>query len=223
MADGILVQGEGEATGKPDIARANLGVTVRAPTAGEATQQVNQRMNAVLAALKAAGLADNDLQTRSLSIHEERSEGEPVPPPRPSDGKAAPRPSVPVTHFVAQNMVEITVRDLDKLGTILNAATNAGVNQMYGIEFDIDDRTAVRESARELAMADARRQAEQLARLAQVELGAVTLVSTAASGMPRPFPMQMSARADFATAEMAVERGELTIREHVQVRFEIGD
>src|SRR5262245_61289308 len=78
MATGLSVSGQGEAKGAPDIAKANLGVEVRAQTAEQATADINARMSAVIAALKQAGIADKDLRTNNLSIGFEQEQPPPV-------------------------------------------------------------------------------------------------------------------------------------------------
>lgn len=222
LAQGLIVVGTGEARGEPDVARVDLGVMVRAPTVEAATEQVNRRMRSVLDALEDLGVPRKDIRTRSLSVHEERTH---EPPPRPLPGTAEPEPgpaTVPVTHYVARNTVEVTARDLDRLGELLGAVTDAGANQVHGIRFELDDPTALRNQAREKAVADAKSQARQLAELSGVRLGRVLSVHAGEVAGPRPVHMPMAGRMQMeaATAEaMPVERGELTVRQQVSIRY----
>lgn len=239
MQTGISVSGSGEAKAKPDVARANLGVEVRAATVEEATNEANTRMAAVMNALKQAGIADKDLRTHNYSINFEQ---EPVPPqplpapvPAPARTKdkaaaesapvAAPQ-AAPVARgwYRISNMVEVTIRDLTKVGAILSRATEAGANNVWGISFEIDDPYALRAQARAQAMERAKQSASDLARLAGVKLGKVVALSESEGGGYAPMMKSMRAGNEMAMAQdVPVEQGEITISHQVQVTYELGD
>jgi uncharacterized protein YggE len=235
---GVTVTGFGKASGQPNIARATVGVEVRAGTAEQAIGDVNTRMAQVIAALKQQGIADKDLRTSSLSLNFEQSheypprpfEEGPVSPeaPKPArppagsnpapGGAAEPPPKLPRGFYRAANMLEITVRNLAKAGQVLSAATSAGADQMFGIHFELEDPSALQAEARQKAVADARVRAERLAQLAGVRLGQPVSITEMDGGqMPPPMPMMM--RADAAQAQVPVERGELTITTTVQIVY----
>jgi uncharacterized protein YggE len=226
-AHGISVSGQGEAKAAPDIARANLGVEVRAETAEQATADVNQRMGAVIAALKQAGIADKDLRTNSLSIGFEQ---EPQPPviiqaPSPTRGKvapeAAPQPAPESTmrgHYRATNMVEATIRDMNGIGKVLKAAMDAGANNVWGISFEIEDPLALRVQARTQAIQRAQQSAQELARLSNVKLGKVLAISENDGGGYAPMMKSMAAQA--RDADVPVEKGEITITHQVQLLYD---
>jgi len=164
----ITVVGEGKVSAKPDIAQAQIGVEVFAPTVQEATRENNERMGAVMAKLKELGIAEKDIQTSNYSIYSERRYPE-VPL---SEGE----PGEEITYRVS-NMVQVTIRQLDQVGEIIDEAVAAGANSVYGISFAIDDPSELQGEARTLAIADAQAKAEELARLAGVKLGPVMVVS----------------------------------------------
>ena len=201
----ITVLGEGEARGKPDVARASLGVEASAEKVGPALADANARMRALLAAVRRAGVADKDIRTTDFSVYFEQD-------PAPRAGSAS-RAGL----YHVRNAVEVTIRDLSRASDVLDAALAAGGNTASGISFAIDDPAPLRASARRTAVADARSRAEALARAAGVAVGAVLSISEAGSPGPRP----MLARAMAASAGPPVEAGELSETAQVQVVYEI--
>jgi uncharacterized protein YggE len=229
--EGISVTGTGKAFGQPNLARATVGVEVRAATADAAMRDVNAGVARVLAALKAIGVADNDLTTQNVSLQFERDEPQPPRPvaepqsAAPSKGRTAPAPSSdspdpkksPPGNYRAQNTVAIKIRNLDKIGAVLGAATTAGANVMFGLAFEIEDPRQLEEQAREKAMADARARAEGLARLAGVRLGSIVSIQESGGGFPGSGPVMYKALA----ADVPVERGELQITTTVNALYSI--
>jgi len=230
LPEGISVTGVGEANGPPTIAKVTIGVETRAVGASEAIGNANQRMQAVLAALTQAGVASADVQTNNLSLSYERtSYAPPEPPPPvpattpgkpggPSKTEAAPA-SLPEGFYRASNTVSVTIRDLPKIGQILGAATTAGADEMLGIEFRIEDTSALETKARELAVADAKLRAERLAQLSGVKLGRpVSIIESNAGHSPPSYGYEMRAA---AMNKVPVEGGSLTVQTQVQVVYEL--
>jgi uncharacterized protein YggE len=160
----ITVVGEGKVSLEPDIARVTIGVETMRNTVEEASAENKATLEAVLEALRAQGVEDKDIQTSGFSVFAERY------------GPEGPLPEGEVRYRVSNN-VSVVVRELDNLGTILDATMEAGANNIYGIEFDLEDRGAVESDAREKAIEDARTKAEELATLSGVTLGDVISVS----------------------------------------------
>lgn len=203
----ITVLGEGEARGKPDIARASVGVEAAAGKVGPALQDANARMSALLAAIRRAGVADKDIRTTDFSVFFEQ---DPAPP---RAGDASPVPG----RYHVRNSVEVTIRDLARASDVLDAALAAGGNSASGISFAIGDPAPLRARAREAAVTDARGRAEALARAAGVALGPVLSISEAGNAGPRP----MAARAMAMSAGPPIEAGELGESAQVEVVYEI--
>jgi uncharacterized protein len=225
---GISVTGIGKASAPPDIARTNIGVEVRAADVQQATNEATARMNAVTQAIKQLGIADKDLRTHSFSIGFEQ---EPTPPPAPvptavpargaAPATTAPTAEVPATprgYYRVSNMLEVTIHDLNSVGRVLQAATSAGANNVWGINFEIENNDALKVQARAQAVQRAQQAAAQLAQLAGVKLGKLLSVSEGESGGGGG-PVAMYARA--ANDEMPVERGEISISYGVRMLFDV--
>jgi uncharacterized protein YggE len=227
LPQGISVSGHGEVLGQPDVARVTLGVETRSKVASEATEQANQQMSAVIAAIKQQGVADKDIRTQSFSVNFEQ-QPEPYPPapidaPREDVRSSKAAPSAPASEgprgfYRVSNTVQVTIRELPKLGTILGATTGAGANSVWGIQFDIDDPTMLEAEARQKAMTQARTRAEQLAQLAGVKLGRVVSVGESGGGvMQSDTGYRYSMKA--ANTSVPVQSGELTVTQDVQVVY----
>jgi uncharacterized protein len=228
LPQGISVNGHGEAQGQPDIARVTLGVETRSKVATEATDLANQQMAAVIAVIKQQGVADKDIRTQNFSVNFEQ-QPEPYPPqpieapPSKERGAtaqaapAAPASDLPRGFYRVSNTVQVSIRELGKLGTILGAATASGANSVWGIQFDIEDPSKLEADARQKAMAQARARAEQLAQLAGVKLGKVISVGESGGGV-----MQRDAGFGYAMKSanaVPVQSGELTVSQDVQLVF----
>ncbi len=205
-AHGVMVSGSGEGKAAPDIARTTLGVEARADTAEQASAQATTIMNAVIHAVQAAGIAQTDLRTQNFSVGFEQ---DPVPP-------NAPQPSPLRGHYRVSNMVEVTVHDLSKVGAVLKAALDAGANNVWGVAFDLEHPEAIVAQARAQAIARAKQNAADLARLTGVTLGPI--VSVSESGGGRPMPMMKAMSAD-AGGGVPIENGQITANLEVQLVY----
>ncbi len=208
-ARSITVIGQGEAAGPPDRATVNAGVQTLAPTVTESTQENQAIVERIMQALRKEGIEARDIQTADYSVwpeqhHDVRGTGE-----------------ITITGYRVNNTVRITVRDIDRLGQVLAAVTDAGANAIHGIGFGVEDTAALEAEARAAAMANARSQAEALAGLAGVELGEVLRISTApGAGYPVPLMgggMEMARSASVP----GISTGELSVYLQVQVTWAI--
>ncbi|WP_439604252.1 SIMPL domain-containing protein [Shinella sp.] len=208
----IHVAGEGEAAVAPDMAILTLTVMRDGDTARIALDGANEAMNAVVSAMREAGIEGRDLQTSGLQIS-----------PRyvyPQDGQGQPR----ITGYEVINTLTVRVREIAEVGELLDLSVTLGVNQGGQITFTNADPKAVLEEARRAAVTDARTRAETLADAAGVTLGSVVEISEV-SRRPTPMPiagaaMRMEAAAD---AAVPVEAGENVYRVEVTVTFSIGE
>lgn len=155
----LTISGAGKVTLKPDIAYIYVGVHTEKPTAAEAVAENNANTQKLIEALKAAGVDAKDLQTNNFSIWQNNQFG--------PDGKPS------GTNYAVDNTVYLTVRKLEKLGDLLDAAVKAGANNINSIQFDVADKTQAMSAARAEAVKNARVQAEELATAAGVTLGDV--------------------------------------------------
>jgi uncharacterized protein len=201
----ITVTGEGIVQTQPDQATISLGVTTNGETAAAALADNSTALNTVLERLKAAGVADADLQTSNLSLS---------PNWTGYDSGATPT----IAGYIATNMLDVRVRDLAALGTILDAAVTDGVNTMNGITFGLADPTPVMNEARTKAVKDARARAEVLAAASGATLG--KLVSLSEAGVyPGPAPMF---RQEAASA-VPIQSGQIGRTSNVTVTYEIAE
>jgi uncharacterized protein YggE len=204
----ITVVGQGAVNLMPDIATINVGAEARASTVSEAKDQVDAQMAAITAALAEAGVAEKDIQTAHYGIHYER---EPVAVLR--EGAA----SAEQGGYYVTNMVQVTVRDVEKAGDVLDAVIQAGANQVHGVTFTVSDESAWQSQARAEAMADAKSRAQELAELAELELGEVLSVSEVIGNSPIP----MLAVAERAVGGGGIAPGELELGMQIEVTFAV--
>lgn len=200
----VTVTGSGQVSVTPDVAVVTLGVETEAEDAARALDANSEAMRDLIATLKENGIAAADIQTSSINLYpsyrQDQFEG------------GAPE----IGGYIAANTVRVRVRDLTKLGTLLDAAVAAGGNTIQGISFEVSDPTLHLDRARELAVEDAERKAQRLASLVDAELGEVlTLSETITAG--QPFPME-SLEMD---AAVPVEPGSQALTVNVQVTWSL--
>lgn len=203
----LSVSGTGEASTAPDMAIIDLAVLREADTAREALDANNKAMSDVLAALKKDGIADKDLQTSGLSIQPKYDYSN-------NDG-SAPK----LTGYSVTNSLTIRIRDLSKLGAVLDKSVTLGVNQGGGIRFANDKPDALLDAARTDAVKNAIAKAKTLSEAAGVKLGRIVEISEA-SAAPMPQPMvRMSMAKEMADASVPVAAGENSYSVSVNVTF----
>jgi uncharacterized protein len=200
----ITVTAEGRVESAPDMATITLGVQTQAKTAAAALAENSARLAAVLGRLKAAGIAERDLQTSGLSLGPQLDYSR--------DGQA-PR----VIGYEVSNLLTVRVRDLGLLGGVLDQAVSDGANTFHGLAFGLADPTAALDAARVAAVTEARRKAGMMAGAAGVKLGAV-LDMAEQGGMMDQRPMFRGAVAMEASA-VPVQGGEVTYSVSVTVTW----
>lgn len=207
----LVVTGEGEASVSPDMALLSLTVMREAAAARDALTANNQAMEAVIAAMKEAGVADRDLQTAGFAIS-----------PRyvyPADGTQPQEPKIQA--YQVMNTLSVRVRDLTRLGELLDRSVTLGVNQGGDIVFTNDDPKAALTQARVRAVEDAVAKAETLSEAAGVTLGDILEIAEQNFRQP-PMPYAAKAMQMEATdASVPVQSGENTYRVQVGVTFEL--
>ncbi|MFC1967148.1 SIMPL domain-containing protein [Chloroflexota bacterium] len=209
--EGIWVNGTGKIYAAPDVATLSLGIEAQQASVTEAQAQAAVAMEKVKAALKDNGVAEKDIQTRNFNIYKvtrwdrDKEQEE-------------------VTGYRVTNMVTAKVRQLDKVGAVIDAVAMAGgdLTRIDNISFSIDDMTAYYQQARQEAMADAKAKAVQMAELAGVKLGKPSYI-TENSYVPSPIYRQdmLEATAGAPKAETSISPGEMEITLNVQVAYAI--
>ena len=184
-SDTFNVSGEGKVSVPPDIVLINAGVTAQASTVKEAQNQLNASINRVSKALKQLGIEEKDIQTSNYNIN-----------PTYDYTSGLQR----ITGYSANSNLAIKVREIDKVNSVIDAATENGANQVGGIIFEVDDKTKAENEARELAVAEAKKKAENAAKIAGFKLGRIVNYSEGFGDFPRPIPL----RAQGSEQEIAV-------------------
>jgi len=202
----ITVTGTGLVTLTPDIAYVNIGVHTQDPSASVAMTANNTQAQAVIVVIKAAGVADKDIQTTNFSIYPQQQYD--------SNGNTT------GILYAVDNTVYVTVRDLTKLGGLLDASVRAGANNINSISFDVADKTAALSQARLAAVAEARKQADELTGATGVSLGDVLTISYYDS--TPPVTVQYS-RSDVGLGggSVPVQSGSMQITTTVTIVYEI--
>lgn len=206
----IMVSGAGTAEIAPDMAIVELTVLREGQSAREALDGNNAAMKEVLAAMRREGIAERDLQTSGFRI-------EPVfsYPSRETDPPQEPK----ITAYRVANSLSVRIRDLDRLGALLDLAVTLGVNQDGQIRFTNDEPSAALDEARTGAVQEAVAKAETLARAAGVSLGRILEISERAEPRP-PMPLaETMAMARDAGQAVPVARGENSYRVDVEMVF----
>lgn len=182
----ITVIGSAEVEALPDLARISAGVQTDGETAAQALSENSTAMTQVFAVLEGAGIARADIQTNQLSL-------DPVWQQPGENQAAAPR----IVGYQANNMVTVLLRDISKLGSVVDALGGAGANRIFGVGFEVGNPRPFLDQARTKAVGEARDKAELMSKAAGVTLGPVlTIRETPNMGMPGP----LRAKADMAMA-----------------------
>lgn len=207
--DGTLLQvsAHGETHRVPDVADISAGVVTQNINANVAMKANAQRMSAVIAALKQAGVAERDIQTSSISLQPQYNYA----------NNQAPK----ITGYQASNTVNVRLRELGKSGDVLDALVNQGANQINGPTFTLDKPDAAMDEARSEAVKNAQARANLYAAATGLKVRRIVSLSESGEMQPPPRPMLMMARAakDESTP---VAAGENTIGVDLNVLYELG-
>ena len=206
---GIWVGGRGSVTVTPDVATVRLGVEAQQTTVAEAQRQAAEAMNRVMQALTGNGVAQRDIQTQVFNIQ------------RVTRYDQDTQREVLIGYRVT-NVVSAKIRNLDRVGTIIDAVAVAGgdLTRVDSITFSVDDPSAYYNQAREKAMQDAEARARQLASLSGVRLGKPTYVSESTQA-PAPVKIEPGAPVPSPAPTTPISPGETEVIINVQVIYAI--
>jgi len=200
----VTASGTGETVAAPDVAEMYFGVTVQSDEASDALSEANAIAEEVAAAVKGAGVAAEDVQTANVSVYPEQSYTGDTPV---------------ITGYRANIQVRAKIRDIEKIGDVIGAASEAGANEIGGPSFMLDDDADVRNEAIELAIDDARERAEVMAKAAGKDLGEI--ISVSETGLSTPIYYGAVAESMDAAKSVAIEPGQLDVTASVTVVFEL--
>lgn len=202
-APGITVVGTGRIAGEPDTLTTTVGVEVERDAVDDALTDANEAAQRVIDAVREAGVAEEDVQTREFSVqprYDYPPQGQPI-----------------LRGYAVTNLVEVKVGDLDRAGEVLTAATEAGGDdaRVQGVQFALEDNDALLEQARARAFEDARLRAEQYARLAGRSLGPLVSLSEQLSTPPRVEQFEEGVAADSAARAVPIQPGQQEVQVQV--------
>jgi uncharacterized protein len=205
----IRASGEATIRAKPDRAQISIGVVTQAPTAQAASAQNATQTSAVLDALKRALGASGEIKTSGYSISPQYQYANGRPPK--------------ITGYQASNSVLTSVNDLSLTGKVIDAANEAGANDITGISFSLRDDNAIRAEALAEAARKARSAAEAIAKALDVRITAVLDADTTEAPVVRPMnkAFAMAGTMPEARAPTPIEPGDLDVRASVTVTFEV--
>jgi len=206
----LTVVGSGLVTLRPDLAYVTIGVRSEDSDAKVAVEANNTQTQEVVDALLGFGIDPDDIQTLNFNIYSYEDFNEQFE-------------EKPPLRYSVENSVYVTVRDIDTLGDLLSAAIDAGANNIWGVQFDVADKSEALSEARALAVENANDKAAELAGFAEVELGQILSISTFGSGnFPTPYGV---GGGGFATADLEsavpVSPGQISVSVEVSMVFEI--
>ena len=209
LSNSLSVTGQSQVSLIPDIAYISIGVRTEGSDVSRAVAQNAREVEDVMAALEAAGVTFADMQTTNFSVYSYDQydfEGQPSG----------------VT-FNVENTVYITVRNLSQMGDLLDSAVGAGANSIWGIQFDVEDKSEAIAEARTMAMEDAKTQAAQLASDANVTLGEINNVSFSSGGnvFNSLYGLGGGGGAAFAESTTSIIPGQISVSASVYLSYEI--
>ncbi|MBV9134507.1 MAG: SIMPL domain-containing protein [Chloroflexi bacterium] len=206
---GVSVVGAGIVLAQPDVARITIGADVSDASLANAQAEAARRMDAVVAKLKADGIADNDIRTVSYNVTPQYDQG-------PNQGQPVLR------GYEVQNMVEVRTTNVGNLGSLLDDAVGSGATRIFGISFEASNMEDLKNQARDQAMANAQAKAQQLAKDGNVSLGrAIAIDESDASGVTPVQVRTAAPAAAQAAPQTPIQPGQLQISTTVRVVYAI--
>lgn len=204
----LTLTGEGSAEAQPELATVQIGVAVTAKVAKDALAENSKLLAAALNAAKESGIEPRDLQTSGLSL-------------RPDIVRAEKWPHREVIGYQVNNIVTMRVRDISKLGALLDRLVVLGINDIRSINFSVANPAPLIEQARAEAIKDVIRKAEKYAEAANLKIVRVLNIGEVGVEVPMPRAAIVMRNASVPRPDVPIEAGELTYRARVSAEFEI--
>lgn len=202
----ITISGEGKVQAKPDIAMVSLSVLSEATTVAAAQKDNTEKMNKIIKAMKDTGIDEKDLKTTNYSIN---------PKYQYISGK-----SIIIGYEVNQTL-EVKIRNLDKISSVLSSGAELGANQIGGLTFTFDDSEGLKAEARKKAIENARQKAKILADDLDVDLVRIISFSESTNEPPIPFYAERAFGIGGGGETPSIEAGQNEIAASVAITYEI--
>jgi uncharacterized protein len=213
----ITVTGEGEIFAIPDIASFGFGATAQAKSAKEAQDAVVARINPAIKFLRDNGVAEKDIKTSSFNVYPQyTSVGAPC------TQYSCPPSRQEISGYEASQYVEVKIRNIETAGGMIAGITEAGANNVSGLNFTIDEEDSLKAAARAQAIADAKSKAVVLAKDLNVKL--VRIVEFSENnwgGVPPYMKFEMAQDARGSASSPDLPTGENKIFSSVVITYEI--
>ncbi len=220
----ITVSGSGEMNVSPDTAKFTATISKDAKTMAEAQKKASEQGNALIEKLIAVGISEKDIKTEGFNAYPKYENRAEIAMPC-SMNYCPPVNSNPViVGYTVSHTYSIKVRDLDKASDIAKLITDANISSVSGPEFVVDDSVAVKNEARDKAIADAKAQAKILAQQLGVRLGKIVDFQVVDGGnypMPMYDARMVSAGSAEKTMSPDIMPGETTIKTQVMITYQI--
>ena len=205
----ITISGTDEVVVVPDVAKIQLGIFTTDPEVTKAQKTNTDKMNLVIKAMKDLGLDDKDIKTAYYNVNPEYDwlEGERV-----------------FKGYRVSQAIDLKIRDTGKTGSILDKATELGVNDVGALRFEVDDLDDVKQQARIAALANAKEKAQEMAAALDVKLGRIIGFSEETSTPPTPYLAKEAYGLGInmeADAAPAIEPGSSEVSATVYVTYEL--
>jgi uncharacterized protein YggE len=201
----VMVAGHGSVEVAPDTGHVSTGVVTEATSAREALTANNAGMRKVIDGLKAAGIAAKDIQTEQLQIQ-----------PRYKTFKD--RGTQQIEAYVVRNRIQVKVRNLARLGEILDQVVKLGAKDSSGISFSISNAEKRKDKARKKAVENAMHRAQLLAEASGAKLGPVLTITEEVISPPQPRPLAIE-RSGVSADSVPIESGSETLDVRVEMTF----
>lgn len=185
-SDGFFITGEGKVKVEPDSATVRLGVTASAATSEAAKSTLDENINNVIKSIKSLGVPAENIKTENYNIYPEYGNVALME-------KRQPVSQNKISGYTASSNIAVTVESVELANKVVDAGSASGANQVGGIDFEVKEKSEALNRARELAVADAKKKAEDAARIAGFKLGKVINYSESEGG---DFPMPMMAKSE---------------------------
>jgi uncharacterized protein YggE len=203
----LTVLGEGTAAGRPDLATVSVGVVTQARSASDALALNSKAAGEVIALAKQSGVEPRDIQTSAISVQPQYN------PPAPGAREPA-----RIVGYQVRNSLSVRVRDIDKLGGLLDKLVTGGANQLGGILLSVAEPKPLLDQARAAAVRDAMAKAQLYAEAAGVRIVRILAIDEAGAEPPRPIARLAAAA---PRPSVPIEAGEQEFRARVSATFEI--
>ena len=204
----LSVSASADAKRVPDVASISTGVVTQATDANAAMRANAVQMDKVMAAIRKAGIAERDIQTSGINLNPNYKYVENAPPA--------------IVGYQASNTVNVKVRDLSKLGKVLDTLVEQGANQINGPSFEVDKPEEAYDEARIAAIKKAQARAQTYADALGLKVRRIVSISEGGASLPRPMPMMRAMAMDSMAKETSVSPGEASLSVSIDVVFELG-